>query len=597
MARTVRLLGVACLCVFALGVGQAQGGAVQPKKQRPADERAYRAALAMDDPQQKLDALKAVEKDFPDSRYGGRARGSIFDVLINRFPDRTHDIEAQGKQILKHEDDAVSKWREEARFAFDMTQARPQGVDLPAAEKWASDAASRYTEDASNKAITANYVKYKEPAPSAAKLHHFYAEERADVLAGLGAVYFEEGKVDKAGALAEEAFALDPEVDDVNVLRGQVAVAQHRDAEALGDFERAQLYGGLPPRLQATMLDLYAKAHGGSGAGLTAEMDARYRQLFPMPFEAEAKTAPAGGHTVLVELFTGSECAPCVAADVALDGLLDSYPRTELVALSFDQHIPGPDALANADSVARAKVYDIGSTPTFSLDGKPLQPGGGDRAEGERVYKGLVAQLDRQAARPSAVGLQLTASLDASGAVTTQAVVQAGSDKALREEIAADPAPPAPVKVDASKPDAAKVTAAKAEIPAVAPAEPKLVVNFALVEDDIRYSGGNGIRFHRMVVRALARPAGEGFAVAEDGSSNAAATFQMADVSRTLTEYLNAYEKHNDRFEHVEFASKDTTLQPKHLAVAAWVQDATTHRILQAAIVPLAAGTAAGVGD
>ena len=113
------------------------------------------------------------------------------------------------------------------------------------------------------------------------------------------------------------------------------------------------------------------------------------------------------------------------------------------------------------------------------------------------------------------------------------------------------------------------------------------MVNFALVEDGIRYSGENGVRFHRMVVRALAKPADSGFPLELGKTATADAAFDPAAISATLAEYLTQYEKSNDRFGPIKFISKDTTMQPELLAVAAWVQDTATHRVLQSAIVLL----------
>ena len=57
-----------------------------------------------------------------------------------------------------------------------------------------------------------------------------------------------------------------------------------------------------------------------------------------------------------MEIFTGAECPPCVAADVGFDALLKSYKPTEFIGLQHHLHIPGPDPLTNADTVARADL-------------------------------------------------------------------------------------------------------------------------------------------------------------------------------------------------------------------------------------------------
>ena len=59
------------------------------------------------------------------------------------------------------------------------------------------------------------------------------------------------------------------------------------------------------------------------------------------------QTGTAGTVPVLVELFTGAECPPCVAADLAFDALGKTYKPTDVVLLEYHLHIPGPDALTN----------------------------------------------------------------------------------------------------------------------------------------------------------------------------------------------------------------------------------------------------------
>ena len=53
-----------------------------------------------------------------------------------------------------------------------------------------------------------------------------------------------------------------------------------------------------------------------------------------------------------MELFTGAQCPPCVAADVAFDVLEKTYKPADLVLIQYHLHIPGPDPLTNAASEA-----------------------------------------------------------------------------------------------------------------------------------------------------------------------------------------------------------------------------------------------------
>src|SRR5204862_922525 len=78
---------------------------------------------------------------------------------------------------------------------------------------------------------------------------------------------------------------------------------------------------------------------------------------------------------VLVELFTGAQCPPCVAADLAFDALEKAFPSSDVVLLQYHLHIPRPDALCNADVEKRATLYraTLDSTPTIYLNGKPKE--------------------------------------------------------------------------------------------------------------------------------------------------------------------------------------------------------------------------------
>lgn len=77
------------------------------------------------------------------------------------------------------------------------------------------------------------------------------------------------------------------------------------------------------------------------------------------------------GKIVLAELFTGAECPPCVATDMAFDKLSEYYPRTDLAILEYHVHIPGPDPMTNPDTFKRYKFYGGNyGTPTVFLMGR-----------------------------------------------------------------------------------------------------------------------------------------------------------------------------------------------------------------------------------
>ena len=116
----------------------------------------------------------------------------------------------------------------------------------------------------------------------------------------------------------------------------------------------------------------------------------------PEPFRGR-KDRRADG-VVLMELFTGAQCMPCVSTDVAFDALLRTYKPTGFIGLQYHLHVPGFDALTNKDTEARGEYYgeEIAGTPAVALNGHFLPPGGGQMGDAEARYKELRGLIDRQ---------------------------------------------------------------------------------------------------------------------------------------------------------------------------------------------------------
>jgi hypothetical protein len=251
-----------------------------------------------------------------------------------------------------------------------------------------------------------------------------------------------------------------------------------------------------------------------------------------VPFETTRYQRSAAGRVALVELFTGAQCPPCVAADVAFDAALKTYGAQDVILLQYHLHIPGPDALTNDDTEKRARYYKVQGVPaTYVGGGKNLPLGGSKqmaKASYERLTKALTAQLDKEA--PATI--QATAR-------------QTGDDIAIVVEVA-------------NLKDAGDDT--------------KLRV--VLVEENIRYPGRNGQRFHHHVVRAM--PGGpEGFEL-KSPSQRQEVKINLAELKRTLGEYLD---KSNERR---PFIDDQRPLDLSHLLVVAFIQNDQTQEVLQA---------------
>ncbi|MDB5313161.1 MAG: hypothetical protein JWO38_7363 [Gemmataceae bacterium] len=295
-----------------------------------------------------------------------------------------------------------------------------------------------------------------------------------------------------------------------------------------------------------------AKAVDARLAKLDAALDEEYLATVP-PFKPAAfagRKDKAANRVAVMELFTGAQCPPCVAADVAFDALAKSYKPTDLIVLQYHMHIPGPDPLTNPDTVGRWDYYleafpeDVRGTPTTLFNGKPQAGGGGGMTMSEDKfgeYRKLVDPL-----------LEKTTPVTLDGTATRR------GDKI---EIA--------VGVDG------------------APAGDDLRLRLLLVEDTIKYAGGNRLRFHHHVVRAM--PGGAAGVAVKDKTMRHTATADVGAVRDGLVKYLDEYAK-NER----PFPYPARPLEMKNLKVIALVQNDKTSEILQAVQIEVEDKTAGG---
>ncbi|GIW81234.1 MAG: hypothetical protein KatS3mg105_3041 [Gemmatales bacterium] len=323
-----------------------------------------------------------------------------------------------------------------------------------------------------------------------------------------------------------------------------VALEYARRAQRLLDpkddyFTHAQVLTMLSQALEATGKPEEAKK-------VVDELDALYLKKMP-PFKPEkyAGRKNKKGQAVLLELFTGTMCPPCVAADLAFDALSKSYSPSEVVLLQYHLHVPGPDPLTNNDTEARARYYndEVEGTPTVIFNGK-LQPqtaGGGSFDAAEEKYKIYRTKIDP------------LLEADARAKLTVSA--QRKGDKISIAAEAAD--------VDV--------------------AGDKVKLRVALVEDVVRFAGRNGIRFHHHVVRAF--PGGVDGVVVKNKSARQTATVDLAELRKSLNNYLDekekAYTKQGFPF------PKERPLDLKNLHVVAFVQNDETKEVLHAVQVPV----------
>ncbi len=240
---------------------------------------------------------------------------------------------------------------------------------------------------------------------------------------------------------------------------------------------------------------------------------------------------------VLVEVFTGAQCPPCVAADMAFDGLEKTYAPGEVVLLQYHMHIPAPDPMSNADNEARFEQYvaafptKVRGTPTNLFNGKVV-PGGGGRDEAADVYKDFCETVNKQL------------------------------------ETAAD------VKLSAGAIRSGQKIAILAKVQNVDKPGEKVRLRLALVEDWVRYKGRNGLQYHHRIVRAM--PGGAKGVPLKQKELEQKVTVDLDELRTGLNKYLDD-----------DYTDGPRPMRLRHLSVVAFVQNDETSEVLQAINVPV----------
>lgn len=291
---------------------------------------------------------------------------------------------------------------------------------------------------------------------------------------------------------------------------------------------------------QKTTLQVLAGALRSAGKEQEAnEVDAREEKIEWVKVRPYPGRKDKSDRAVLVELFTGAECPPCVAADIAFDALSKTYKPNELVLLEYHVHIPAPDPLANTATDARSRYYAVEGTPTIFFNGKPPEEGGGGpMSAGQKRYQEYADVIDPLLEKPAVASVKATA-----------------MRKGDTLEIAAQ---------------------AEAKDPAR-----KVRLRVALVEEQIRYTGGNRLPVYHHVVRAF--PGGEEGVLLKDGNAKQNVSVDIQKLRQDLTKYLDNFAKENP------FPRKERPLDLKNLRVVAFVQDDATKEVLQATTTDIAA--------
>jgi len=224
---------------------------------------------------------------------------------------------------------------------------------------------------------------------------------------------------------------------------------------------------------------------------------------------------------------------------------------TDVVLIQYHVHIPGPDPLTIPDSVARFDYYRnefpeaIRGAPSTVFNGKPAAGGGGGMTNGESKYKQYTDVINPI--------LEKTTDVKVAG-------------KAARNGEKID------IAVEVTGGDGADMK-----------------LRLLVVEENIKYVGGNQIRFHHHVVRAM--PGGaEGVAIKDKAFKHTAAS-DLGAVRKDLTTYLDDFAKTRP------FPKPERPMDMKALKVIALVQNDKTKEIVQAVQIEVEGKVVGGGGQ
>lgn len=242
---------------------------------------------------------------------------------------------------------------------------------------------------------------------------------------------------------------------------------------------------------------------------------------------------------VLAELFTGSECKPCLAADYAFDKLLERYDENTVAVLEYHLHIPAPDPMTNRDTEERAKFYNVNSTPTSIIEGKESISAGGPKVVAKSRFKVFSTTIEKYLKKnPDATINLISKKKKNKIAINCTASTKRDSIKDLRLFV-------------------------------------------VLAEERVHYQGYNTVSEHRFVVRKIL-PKSTGLSFGTQNKIEYNDTIDLTVLEDTLKNYLESFEKKANR---KVFKEKKYKINENNLYLVAFIQDENSKEILQAKVV------------
>jgi hypothetical protein len=537
-----------------------------PAREVTPEAKALKEASSITDPDKQVEALKKVIADFPKTSAASSAENNIINTLTRKA---STDIKALQEQAKKYVEGAPAPNEQARRLGSTASGLAGAGVLLDEAEQYAKkalevlgnekawiEAEKRAAAESQAEAAKRNPTAKPRPAQTDADYSSRLVSTRQTGLMTLGQIYDKRGKTADAEKTYREAYNLAPKTGAAAALKlADYAKLANHPYEQLEYLTVATLAGRITAGSRADLEAVYKQTHGGSPADLDKMLDERYEKEAPRvetkPYTASKKRTD---RMVVAELFTGSGCPPCVAADMAFEAAIDRYSAKDVAVLVYHLHIPRPDPMTNPSTQTRRSFYEANSTPTYVIDGSNQKVGGGGAAQAEKLFKDSIeSAIDKRLEGKPGAQIKLKTAMK-SGNVDV--AIEVGKT------------------VKNGKPDQ------------------KLRLQVALVEETVHYTGENGVRFHPMVVRSLASTEKDqlGFAVTPGQTTKWTHSFDLAKVVADAKAHLDSMEGGaSERFGKFQFIERKSAIDAANLRVVAFVQDEKTKEILQAAVVDLPA--------
>lgn len=366
------------------------------------------------------------------------------------------------------------------------------------------------------------------------------ADEIVMIKQNLALVYFAKDKYNESLEELKKAEKFTaPFNSDFYLLKGKIYQKMNNDEEALKSYLTGNLFGGnfevaeaiktISQKLNLTQVQLDEKSEA---------IKTEFRNFeFEGHFKTESKKV------VVAELFTGAECPPCVAADEAFDKLAEHYSKENLLILEYHLHIPGPDPMTNPDTFSKYQFYGANfGTPTVFIEGvEKLVGGGPDFVASSRanIYQHSINKYYKENPK-----------LQISGKTTT------------KEDI---------INIDVTLKSENQIE--------------NSIVQIALLEKSVDYTGANGVSKHIYVVRSLINGAEGVLLNLEKGSQTISQIIDVYEIERRIKEYLDNPESHPSWRKGTKFTgwrARPDNINRTNLGIAVYVQDVTSKKIIQA---------------